>query len=254
MPGRSANLTALRREMKQAADPDRAIGTARFFKTGPGEYGEGDKFLGITTPDLRRIAQSHRELSSTDAFALLRSPWHEERSVALMLLVGAHERGSKKEQAALHREYLANTEFVNNWDLVDASAAEMVGSHIAASGTKTIERLATSQSLWERRIAVVATFATIRANDFGPTLLMAGRLEGDRHDLMHKAIGWMLREVGKRDLNVLRAYLDSHAATMPRTSLRYAIERLDVTERRAYLAMKKGRARPFRGTSSPLLP
>ena len=224
--------------MEAAADPKRAIGTATFFKTGPGQYGEGDKFLGITVPELRRIARAHRELPSAVRLELLRSPWHEERAVALMLLVDAHERASATEQTRLHREYLAHTEWINNWDLVDASAAEMVGTHVLARGTALIEKLARSKSLWERRIAIVSTFASLRANDFAPTLMIADRLEGDSHDLIHKAVGWLLREVGKRDIAVLRGYLDAHAATMPRTTLRYAIERMDAAERRAYMAMK----------------
>ena len=222
--------------MKAAADPERAIGVAGFFKTGPGDYGEGDRFLGIRVPDLRRIVRAHRGLPREDVFELLRSAWHEERLVALMLLVDAHERGTPTVRKALHRDYLANTAFVNNWDLVDTSAPELVGSHVAEGGTKLIEKLAKSASLWERRIAIVATLTTIREHDFAPTLLIAERLAGDRHDLIHKAVGWMLREVGKRDLAVLRQYLDTHAATMPRTSLRYAIERMDADERREYMA------------------
>lgn len=224
--------------MKSAADPARAIGTAGFFKTGPGEYGEGDKFLGITVPDLRRIARAHRDLQAADRLTLLHSPWHEERAVALMLLVDAHARASAREKTALHREYLANTQWINNWDLVDASAAEMVGTHVVAKGTALIEKLARSTSLWERRIAIVSTFASIRANDVAPTVLIAERLLGDAHDLIHKAVGWLLREVGKRDLATLRRFLDDHAATMPRTVLRYAIERLDAAERADYMGRK----------------
>lgn len=231
-------LTALHRVMKAAADPQRALGTAGFFKTGQGEYGERDKFLGIAVPVLRRIVRAHRELQPSDRLELLRSGWHEERLVALLLLVDAHARGSAAEKAALHREYLANTAFVNNWDLVDTPAAELVGTHIAASGTTTLERLARSASLWERRIAIVATLATIRADNFAPTLMIAERLEGDREDLIHKAVGWMLREVGKRDVAVLRGYLNNHGATMPRTTLRYAIERMDPADRTAYMSRK----------------
>ena len=238
MPARVVTLAALRRVIKAASDPERALGAARYFKTGPGQYGEGDKFLGIPVPELRAIVRQYRDVAPADRLALLKSPWHEERLVALMLMVDAHQRGSAKEKMALHREYLANTAYINNWDLVDTSASEMVGSHIPASGTRTIERLAKSESLWERRIAVIATLYTIREDNFAPTLMLAERLSGDRHDLMHKAIGWMLREVGKRDIAVLRRYLDEHAATMPRTTLRYAIERMDIAERRAYMAMK----------------
>jgi 3-methyladenine DNA glycosylase AlkD len=245
MTARPATLAALRRDLKAAADPERAAGTAGFFKTGPGEYGEGDKFLGIRVPELRRIVRAHRELSRADTLSLLKSPWHEERLAALMLLVDAHQHGTRSERGVLHRDYLANTEWINNWDLVDASAGELVGSHIAARGTARIETLSLSKSLWERRIAIVATLFTIRNDDFAPTLLIAERLLGDQHDLIHKAVGWMLREVGKRDAAVLRRFLDAHAATMPRTALRYAIERLKASERSDYLRRKANEPAPL---------
>jgi 3-methyladenine DNA glycosylase AlkD len=237
-----ARLSALRAEIRALADPVRAIGVARFFKTGPGQYGEGDRFLGIRVPDLRRVARTYRDLPSDEALRLLSSAWHEERLVALIILVAAHERGTRAERQRIHRAYLANTAYVNNWDLVDSSAGALVGFDIERSGTRLIERLARSKSVWERRIAIVATFYTIKRNDFAPTLSIAERLLGDSHDLIHKAVGWMLREVEKRDGPVARRFLDQHAATMPRTALRYAIERMPVAERKRYLAMRGMRA------------
>ncbi|MEO5816805.1 MAG: DNA alkylation repair protein [Gemmatimonadaceae bacterium] len=234
----SSLLRDLRATIRAAADPARAAGAARFFKTAPGEYGANDKFLGIRVPALRKIAGAHRALPSADRIALLHSPWHEERLLALLLFVDAHHRAEPREQLTLHRAYLANTASVNNWDLVDSSAEELVGAHIRPRGTRMLERLARSTSLWERRIAIIATYHTIKHHDFEPTLAIAERLLHDEHDLIHKAVGWMLREVGNRDGDTERAFLDRHAPTMPRTALRYAVEKCDDTERRRYMIMR----------------
>ncbi|MEP6999357.1 MAG: DNA alkylation repair protein [bacterium] len=233
---RPTSLAHVRAAVRALADAERAAGAARFFKTGPGDYGEGDKFLGIRVPDLRRIARASRALSRNNTLKLLRSPWHEERLVALLILADAHQRAAATEKLELHRAYLANTAYVNNWDLVDSSAGELVGSHIPSLGMQRLQRLAQSASLWERRIAIVATFWTIRHQDFSPTLVISERLIDDEHDLIHKATGWMLREVGKRDVAVLRRFLDAHAPSMPRVALRYAIERFEDAERRRYLS------------------
>ena len=233
-----SGLREVRAALRAAADPERAIGVARFFKTGKGEYGEGDRFLGIYVPKLRAIARAARDLPHEERLKLLASPWHEERAVALMLMVEAHERADDRGKTMLHRAYLANTAFVNNWDLVDMSARELVGYHVTRKGTRLIEKLAQSSSLWERRIAMIATFYGIQRRDFAPALLIAQRLLGDRHDLIHKAVGWMLREVGKRDVETLRTFLDTHVTAMPRTALRYAIERFPSDERKRYLAMR----------------
>jgi len=238
----AARLREVRAEIASLADPKRAVGNARFFKTGPGEYGEGDKFLGITVPMLRKVARGGRDLSLDDLLKLLASPWHEERLVALMVMVDQHQRATDKDRLALHRAYLANAKRINNWDLVDASAGQIVGYHVAEKGTAFLERLAASDDLWERRIAIIATFYGIKHDDFAPTLLIAEQLLGDDQDLIHKAVGWMLREVGKRDGAVLRQFLDRHAATMPRTALRYAIERFTPAERQRYMLMKTARA------------
>jgi 3-methyladenine DNA glycosylase AlkD len=235
----TTKLRDVRAAVRALADPLRAVGVARFFKTGKGEYGEGDKFLGLYVPQLRAVARDARELSHEDTLKLLASPWHEERVLALMILVDAHERAGERDKTKIHRAYLANTAHVNNWDLVDLSARELVGYHVARNGTRVIERLARSTSLWERRIAMIATFYGIPRSDFAPALLIAERLLDDEHDLIHKAVGWMLREVGKRDVEVLRAFLSVHATQMPRTALRYAIERLPPNERKRILALER---------------
>ncbi|HEX4683823.1 MAG TPA: DNA alkylation repair protein [Gemmatimonadaceae bacterium] len=236
-----STLRSIRASIHAQADRERAVGVARFFKTGPGEYGEGDEFLGLTVAEMRRVVRTHRDLARDDMIALLQSRWHEERAVALLLMVHAHERSTPAERKRLHRAYLANTARVNNWDLVDLSAPRLAGYHVAESGTKTIVRFARSRSLWERRIAIVSTLFTIRAGNFAPTLLMAEMQLDDPHDLIHKASGWMLREVGKRDEATLRAFLDAFAPVMPRTALRYAIERFPESDRKRYLAIPRVR-------------
>jgi 3-methyladenine DNA glycosylase AlkD len=234
----AVTLAALRRELAAAGDPVRAAGVAGFFKTGKGEYGEGDKFRGITLPQLHLLARKARGLSLQNTLKLLRSPWHEDRTLALMVLVDAHHRGSPAERRTIHRAYLANTRYVNNWDLVDASAPELVGQYIGKNDTRLVERLAKSKWLWDRRIAMIATHMSTRRGDLAPALLIAEGLLGEKHDLMHKAVGWMLREVGKKSPDTLRAFLAKHAATMPRTALRYSIERFTPTERKRWMGMR----------------
>ena len=229
-------LEALRAELQGLGSPKRAEGSLRFFKTGPGEYGAGDKFLGLTVPEMRTLARKYRSLSDEDALELLESPWHEERLVALILLVGSYERGDETRRSRIHRSYLAMARHINNWDLVDASAAQIVGRHLRAADIALLEKLAASTNIWERRIAIVSTFAFIRQDEFRPTLTISGMLLRDEHDLIHKAVGWMLREVGKRDRTTLDAFLKKHYQEMPRTMLRYAIERHPEAIRKKYLA------------------
>jgi 3-methyladenine DNA glycosylase AlkD len=206
-----------------------------FFRTGPGEYGEGDRFLGIRVPVLRTLIREYRGMAVEEMETLLRSPWHEARLLALLLLVDAWVRGGAETRERIHRLYLASTAYVNNWDLVDSSAAQLVGAQLEAGDRGKLEDLARSASLWERRIAIIATLHYIRRGDFGTTLRIAELLVDDRHDLIHKAVGWMLREVGNRDRAAEEAFLRRHHRTMPRTMLRYAIEKFPEDVRKAYL-------------------
>jgi 3-methyladenine DNA glycosylase AlkD len=221
--------------LRALADDQAAEGMRRFFKTGPGQYGEGDQFLGIKTAPLRQLAHEFQALSLNEARRLLGSGLHEARMLALLVLVRAFEKGDEACRKAVYELYLANTDRVNNWDLVDASAPAIVGGFLIDRDRGPLTVLAGSASLWERRIAIVATLAFIRQGDFADTLRLAGLLLGDREDLIHKAAGWMLREVGKRDQAVLEGFLAGHCRQMPRTMLRYAIERFEESRRRQYL-------------------
>lgn len=223
--------------LKRLADPRKAKILRGFFKTGPGEYGEGDVFLGITVPVLRQVAKQYRDLSLSEIRKLIRSAIHEERLLALILMVNRFDRAAEPERGALFRCYLASTRFINNWDLVDLSAPNIVGAYLLERDRGILARLARSRNLWERRIAMVATHAFIRRKEFGDTFRVARILLRDRHDLIHKATGWMLREVGKRDAAAEEAFLRRHGRVMPRTMLRYAIERFPETCRRRYLRM-----------------
>ena len=234
----SSKTRAVVAALRRAADPDRARFLPTFFKTGPGQYGEGDRFLGLTMPEVRRFAAEYRDLSLEGLEELLESPWHEVRTLALAILVGRYRRVAA-ERDAIFDLYLRRTDRINNWDLVDISAPDIVGRHLLTRGRGVLRRLARSTSLWERRIAIVATYGFIREGQFDDTLTIATRLLADRQDLIHKAVGWMLREVGKRDERVLRRFLDRHAPVMPRTALRYAIERLPPADRKAYLAIPR---------------
>lgn len=228
-------LDDARQKLRAVATPERAAGSLRYFKTGPGEYGEGDRFLGVTAPDLRRLSREFQAMPLRDVRKLLTSEWHEDRTLALLILVRQYERGDQPARNAIYEAYLRSTRHINNWDLVDCSAAQIVGAHLVDRSRAPLRELAKSSSLWERRIAIIATFHFIRRGEFEETLRIAGMLRNDRHDLIHKAVGWMLREVGSRDRAVEQKFLDRHAASMPRTMLRYAIERFPKALRRRYL-------------------
>lgn len=230
---------AIRRELRAVADPSRGALLQRFFKTGPGEYAEGDRFLGLTVPQVRAIAARHQSLPLADLNALLASPWHEERLLALLILVRQYERGTAAQRDAIYRLYRRNTARINNWDLVDCSAGSIVGAHLAARDRRVLERLARSPVVWERRIAIISTFFYIRRGELAPTLRIARLLLDDEHDLIHKAVGWMLREVGKQDRAVLQRFLRACAHRMPRTMLRYAIERFPEGLRQRYLRARR---------------
>jgi 3-methyladenine DNA glycosylase AlkD len=237
----SADLQAVRRGVRAVARRERAESNRWFFKTGPGEYGEGDRFLGITLPQLRALAREHQNVRLADAGVLLRSPWHEERLLALLILVGRYAGGDERTRDAIYRLYLRNTASINNWDLVDCSAAHIVGAHLERRNRRVLRHLARSQSVWERRIAIIATFHYIRQGDFSDALAIAGLLRRDEHDLIHKAVGWMLREIGKQDRAAEERFLHRHATTMPRTMLRYAIEKFPERQRHRYLARRANR-------------
>lgn len=223
--------------LKKLGDPDVAAGLRRFFKTGKGEYGEGDLFLGIRVPTLRRVAADYRNLDLEVLRAVLRSEFHEVRLLALLILVDKYKKStSKRERGEIYRAYLSNTVYVNNWDLVDLSCGRIVGAHLYERSREPLYRLARSESLWERRIGIVSTSYFIGKNDFEDTISLAEILLDDKEDLMHKASGWMLREVGKRDRRVLDRFLDIHCVEMPRTMLRYALEHHPPGKRKAYMA------------------
>jgi 3-methyladenine DNA glycosylase AlkD len=234
------NLPDLRQKLRQDATPSQAAIARRFFKTGPGEYGEGDRFLGLKVPQLRAELPHTDALSEADVLDLLHSEWHEERLLALLVLGRRFSRAKQDPATQQHlvNLYLAHTKWINNWDLVDSSAPQILGAWLLRRDRAVLDRLAASTSLWEQRIAILATQAFIRAGDFTDTLRLSALFLTHPHDLMHKACGWMLREVGKRDVKPLLAFLDQHTTKMPRTLLRYAIEKLPEETRQAYLTMK----------------
>ena len=228
-------VAALRKRLHAHASPKDAVFLQRFFKTGAGQYGEGDRFIGVRVPDMRRVCRESRGASLATIRSLLRSPVHEERALALLLLVQAFQKSNDKGRRTIYEAYLAHTRDINNWDLVDASAGPIVGGWLAERSRAPLSRLARSTSLWERRIAIVATHHFIRRGELDETFTIADLLLRDTHDLIHKAVGWMLREAGKRDGAVLRGFLVERYRSMPRTMLRYAIERFPDVERRRYL-------------------
>lgn len=228
-------------ELRSVASTEKAVHLSRFFKTGLGEYGEGDCFLGIPVPLTRNIAKSNPDMAPEELQILLYSPWHEARLCALLILV---ERFKKKkttdeERSSIYHFYLKNTCHCNNWDLVDLSCPTLVGGYLLHQTDRSpLYRLAESDNLWEQRIAIVSTMTLIRHDQFDDTLALSKRLMNHKHDLMHKAVGWMLREVGKRDRDILTGFLDEYATCLPRTALRYAIEHYPEEERQDFLRRK----------------
>lgn len=225
----------LREKLQKLGNKEKAKVLQRFFKTGPGEYGEGDVFLGITVPQLRKLAREYQNIAITEITQLLRSSVHEERLLALLIFVYACAKGDDAKKKEIYTAYLNHTTFVNNWDLVDTSAEHIVGAYLAKRSKKPLYRLAKSMRMWERRIAIIATFHFIKQNEFSETLILAKMLLTDEEDLIHKAVGWMLREVGKRDLETEEKFLQEHYHQMPRTMLRYAIEKFPERKRKRYL-------------------
>jgi 3-methyladenine DNA glycosylase AlkD len=224
-----------RTKLHALASPDVAASSARFFKTGPGQYGEGDIFIGVRVPALRKLARELRDLPLTEIEALLHSPVHEERLLALLVLVLGVGKGDDDHRKVVYGFYLDNTQHVNNWDLVDSSAPAIVGGYLRDKPRKPLIGLAKSVSLWERRIAIVATQHFIRLDQFDDTLTISRLLLADKEDLIHKATGWMLREVGDGDEAALERFLEEHGTAMPRTMLRYAIEHFPPEQRQGFL-------------------
>jgi 3-methyladenine DNA glycosylase AlkD len=223
------------KRLHKMGDKEDALFLRGFFKTGVGQYGEGDIFLGIRVPELRKLAKEYKALSLKEILSLMKSPYHEIRLFALILFVNAFVKGDESTQKKIYDLYLANTRHINNWDLVDVSAPNIVGAFLLERSRRPLYQLAKSKTLWERRIAILATFSFIKNNQFADALKIAGILLQDKEDLIHKAAGWMLREVGKRDIDCAETFLQKHCRIMPRTMLRYAIERFTPAKRRKFM-------------------
>lgn len=231
-------INALQKELSKLKSPKRAVISARFFKTGKGEYGEGDIFLGLSVPQQRQIAKKYPNLTFPELQVLLSSKIHEYRLTALLILIIKYRRRDEIEKRKIFEFYLDNTRNINNWDLVDLSAPNIVGDYLLEKDRSILYRLAKSQNLWEKRIAMLSTYAFIRKGQFDDALKISEILLNDKHDLIHKAVGWMLREIGKKDQKVEEQFLQKHYQNMPRTMLRYAIEKFD-EEKRKYLGQPR---------------
>jgi len=231
----SDRVPRIQKDLRRLADREIAEHSQRFFKTGKGQYGEGDRFLGIRVPALRKTAREYRGICVDEACRLLKSQFHEERLLALFLLAGIFSKADDEGKKVIYELYLANTKFINNWDLVDCSAEHIVGAYLWRADRQLLYDLAISGSLWERRISIMSTFHFIKHNEFADTLKIATILLKDKEDLIHKAVGWMLREVGKRDADAEEKFLKKHCRQMPRTMLRYAIEKFPALKRQRYL-------------------
>ena len=228
----------IRRRLEELADKEKAQVLQRFFKTGPGEYGEGDVFLGIKVPELRKLAKEYEGIALKEAKQLLRSSIHEQRLLALLLLIRKFSKRDAGARKRIYELYIGNTQYINNWDLVDVAAEHVVGAYLMERNKEQLYRLAKSASLWERRISILSTFHYVKHNEFSETLKISKMLLSDEEDLIHKAVGWMLREVGKRHLLTEEKFLRAHYKMMPRTMLRYAIERFPGPKRQRYLKGK----------------
>ena len=229
------SLNGLRYDMKKLSNPEKAKLYSRYFKTGKGEYGEGDAFIGLTVPEQRTLSKKYKGLPLEDIKELLKSKIHEERLTGLLILVLKYKKADEKMRKSIVDLYLSNTKNVNNWDLVDLSAPKILGNYLLDKDRSVIYKLTKSRNLWEKRIAVLSTFTFIDKKDFVDALKVAEILLKDEHDLIHKAAGWMLREIGKKDQPVEEKFLKKYYKTMPRTMLRYAIERFDDKKKKLYM-------------------
>ncbi|MGC2061537.1 MAG: DNA alkylation repair protein [Thermodesulfovibrionales bacterium] len=236
-------LNKIRADLKLLRNPEKAKILSRFFKTGKGEYGEGDIFLGITVPEQRRIAKKYQDTTFDDLHELIAGRIHEHRLVALLILIEKYSKADISNKKSCVEFYIGHIPHINNWDLIDISAGKILGDFLMDKDKSLLYRLAHSENLWERRIAMMATFAFIRNNRYEDALKIAEILLQDSHDLIHKAVGWMLREIGKRDQPAEEEFLRKHYKVMPRTMLRYAIERFDENKRQFYMQKKTTRSR-----------
>jgi len=232
------SVKEIQKKLKSLGNKEKTRKHQRFFKTGPGEYGEGDIFVGVTVPELRKLAKEYKTIPLKEVKQLLHSSIHEERLLSLFILIHRYSKGDEPEKRRVYELYLKNTKFINNWDLVDSSAGHIVGAFLFNKSKKPLYDLVKSNNLWERRISIISTFYLIKRNQFSDTLKISKILLPDKEDLIHKAVGWMLREVGKRDMSVEENFLKKHYKNMPRTMLRYAIEKFLESKRQRYLKGK----------------
>lgn len=229
-------LQLLKKDLEKYCSPEKVTKLQSFFKTGKGEYAEGDKFIGVTVPDQRKISRKYyKEVSTKDAIILLKSGIHEHRLTALFILILQFDKGDQFKKKEIYDAYLNNTKHINNWDLVDSSAPNIVGCYLMDKDRSQLYKLARSKDLWEKRIAMLSTFYFIKQKDFDDALKIAEILVNDEHDLIHKAVGWMLREIGNRDLPVEESFLNKYYKSMPRTMLRYSIEKFNKAKKRYYM-------------------
>jgi 3-methyladenine DNA glycosylase AlkD len=229
-------IKQITKDLKAVSNKEKADHNARFFKTGKGEYGEGDLFAGITNPNLRKLAKKYyKEISDNDLTYFLQHEIHEYRLFALVCMTYKYDKADEEDKKYLYDLYLKNTKYINNWDLVDISTPHIVGKYLLNKDRDVLYKLAKSKDLWEQRISIMATFTFIRNNDYEDALKISEMLVNHEHDLIHKAVGWMLREIGKRDLEVEEKFLKKYYKTMPRTMLRYAIEKFEEEKRQGYL-------------------
>ena len=228
----------IQRKLQELGSREKAKVLQRFFKTGPGEYGEGDVFVGVKVPELRKLAKEYQEITVKGVKQLLKSPIHEERLLALLILVRKYSKGNETEKKRIYELYLKNTQFINNWDLVDISSHHIIGAFLVDKSKEPLYSLAKSMNLWERRISIISTFYFIKHDKYAETLKISEILLMDEQDLIHKAVGWMLREIGKRHMPTEEKFLRKHYKRMPRTMLRYAIEKFPEDKRQGYLKSK----------------
>jgi len=232
------SLQAIKQELQALADPQTAQHSQRFFKTGKGEYGEGDIFLGIRVPVIRQLAKKHQQLPLDKIESLLHSNFHEQRLLALIMMVNLYKKSDTSTQQQIFNSYINNVQYINNWDLIDTTTPHIIGAYLFDKNRQILFDYAKSDNLWQRRIAVLACFYFIQLEDFSDFIKIAEMLVDDQQDLIHKAVGWMLREAAKRQLSITMNFLDQYAASMPRTMLRYALERFPADLKKEYMAKK----------------